>query len=71
MHTKLKVSDLSNEYVLFTDTLTNYTRYEAQQLVIDKSLFEELTTYKLTWALKHETRIIGETEFRQLIKPSH
>ncbi|MFO1567278.1 BRCT domain-containing protein [Lactiplantibacillus plantarum] len=93
MHTKLKVFDLRNECVLFTGTLTGYTRYEAQQLVIDsggkvlnycstavtllvvgvidKGLFEELTTHKLTWALKHEVRIIGETEFHQLINPSH
>lgn len=39
--------------------------------VIDKGLFDELTTHKLTWALKHEIRIVGETEFRQLIKVSH
>ncbi len=91
--TKLKILDLSRECVLFTGTLTGYTRSEAQKLVIDsggkvlnycsaavtllvvgvidKGLFEKLTTHKLTWALKHEVRIIGETEFRQLINPSY
>lgn len=93
MHAKLKVFDLRNECVLFTGTLTGYTRHEAQQLVvdsggkvlnycstvvtllvvgvIDKGLFEELTTHKLTWALKHEVRVIGETEFCQLIKHNY
>ena len=32
--TKLKIFDLSSECVLFTGTLTGYTRSEAQQLVL-------------------------------------
>ncbi|KZU29597.1 hypothetical protein Nizo2535_2196 [Lactiplantibacillus plantarum] len=91
--TKLKIFDLSSECVLFTGTLTGYTRSEAQQLVlaaggrvlnycssavtllvagvIDKGLFEPPTTHKLTWALTHEIKIIGEAEFKQLIQNSY
>ena len=92
MQTKLKILDLSRECVLFTGTLTGYTRSEAQQLVlaaggrvlnycssavtllvvgvIEKGLFEELTTRKLAWAQGKSIAIIGEAEFIQLIKRS-
>ncbi|AOB21317.1 BRCT domain-containing protein [Lactiplantibacillus plantarum] len=36
--------------------------------VIDKGLFEELTTRKLVWAQSKSIAIIGEAEFIQLIK---
>lgn len=39
--------------------------------VIDKGLFEPPTTHKLTWALTHEIKIIGEAEFKQLIQNSY
>lgn len=93
MQTKRKNFALTNECVLFTGTLTGYTRSEAQQLVlaaggrvlnycssavtllvagvIDKGLFEPPTTHKLTWALTHEIKIIGEDEFKQLIQNSY
>ena len=91
--TGLQLLAFSNEIVLFTGTLTGYTRSEAQQLVltaggrvlnycssavtllvvgvIDKGLFEPPTTNKLTWALTHEIKIIGEAEFKQLIQNSY
>lgn len=91
--TGLQLLAFSNEIVLFTGTLTGYTRSEAQQLVlaagghvlnycssavtllvagvIDKGLFEPPTTHKLTWALTHEIKIIGEAEFKQLIQNSY
>lgn len=36
--------------------------------VIDKGLFEPPTTHKLTWALAHEIKTIGEAEFARLIQ---
>lgn len=93
MQTKRKNFALTSECVLFTGTLTGYTRSEAQQLVlaaggrvlnycssavtllvagvIDKGLFEPPTTHKLTWALTHEIKIIGEAEFKRLIQNSY
>ncbi|WP_436702871.1 BRCT domain-containing protein [Lactiplantibacillus plantarum] len=90
MQANREILDLSNECLLFTGTLTGYTRQEAQQLVIDaggkvlnycsqavtllvvgvidKGLFEELTTRKLVWAQSKSIAIIGEAEFIQLIK---
>ncbi|MBS0940905.1 BRCT domain-containing protein [Lactiplantibacillus plantarum] len=38
--------------------------------VIEKGLFEELTTRKLAWAQGKSIAIIGEAEFIQLIKRS-
>lgn len=38
--------------------------------VIEKGLFEELTTRKLAWAQSKSIAIIGEAEFIQLIKRS-
>ncbi|WP_076657700.1 BRCT domain-containing protein [Lactiplantibacillus plantarum] len=35
--------------------------------VIDKSIFEELTTKKLTWAEQRNIRVIGEVEFTELV----
>lgn len=92
MQANREILDLSNECLLFTGTLTGYTRQEAQQLVlaaggrvlnycssavtllvvgvIEKGLFEELTTRKLAWAQSKSIAIIGEAEFIQLIKRS-
>ena len=39
--------------------------------VIDNGLFELPMTHKLTWALTHEIKIIGEAEFKQLIQNSY
>lgn len=67
---KLTRSEAQQAVITLGGNVADYCSQNVTVLVagvIDKGMFENLTTIKLMWAEKHGIRVMGEAEFEELL----